>query len=74
MNKMEISNLVCMTYFWNNLHWVRSKLKDCKAKSLRTLLIVTPLLDHTDWFLVAAIICIAVFTDVIHFNVLSTLH
>ena len=37
MNKMEISNLVCMTYFWNNLHWVRSKLKDCKAKSLKSL-------------------------------------
>jgi len=29
-----MSNLVRMTHFWNNLHQVRSKSKDWKAKYL----------------------------------------
>jgi len=31
-NKKQISNLVCTRRFWNNLHRVRSKSEDWKAK------------------------------------------
>ena len=35
--KTYISNLVRTTPFWNNLHQVRSKLKDWKAKQFKVL-------------------------------------
>ena len=33
--KMQISNLVCSTRFWNNIHQVRSKSKYWKAKFIK---------------------------------------
>jgi len=40
--KTDISNLVRTTRFWNNLHQVRSKSKDWKAKKFKSLGAIKP--------------------------------